>query len=88
MDLLSAGSSRTCQMFIAQRGGYSYNEVASAFAVKERTVEKHVAAATSMLQEFEHQGHTPRSTGGAPLTRGVRRRRSFWHELMTGAGTK
>jgi DNA-directed RNA polymerase specialized sigma24 family protein len=55
-SLLSAGSRRTCQMFIAQRGGYSYGEVASAFAVKERTVEKHVAVATSMLQEFEHQG--------------------------------
>lgn len=53
-DLLSAVSTRTWQMFIAQRGGYSYDEVASAFAVKERTVEKHVAAATTMLREAEH----------------------------------
>jgi len=33
VDLLTAVSSRTCQMFSAQRGGYSYEEVASAFAI-------------------------------------------------------
>lgn len=47
--LLSALSARTCQIFIAQRVGYSYEEVALAFAVKPRTVEKHVALAISKL---------------------------------------
>ena len=75
-DLLSAVSTRTCQMFIAQRGGYSYDEVASAFAVKERTVEKHVATATTMLHEAEHQGRTPVWTMKTSMTSGVRRRRS------------
>jgi DNA-directed RNA polymerase specialized sigma24 family protein len=70
---LSAGNTRTCQMFIAQRGGYSYAEVASAFAVKERTVEKHVAAATSMLQEFDVGVVRTRSMPGTPMTRSVRR---------------
>lgn len=70
--LLSAGSTRTCQMFIAQRSGYSYDEVASAFAVKERTVEKHVASATSILQEFEVGVVRTRSTAGTPMTRSVR----------------
>ncbi|MGH8259480.1 MAG: hypothetical protein ACREUG_07290 [Steroidobacteraceae bacterium] len=45
-------SRRTCQIFIAQRGGYSYEEVAAAFVIKPRTVEKHVAIATSALTEM------------------------------------
>lgn len=49
--LLSAGSARTCQIFIAQRSGYSYEEIGAAFAVKPRTVEKHVATATFALRE-------------------------------------
>jgi DNA-directed RNA polymerase specialized sigma24 family protein len=53
-DLLSAGSTRTCQMFLAQRGGYTYEEVAAGFAIKSRTVEKHVATAEDML--LEHGG--------------------------------
>lgn len=73
VGLLSAGSTRTCQMFIAQRGGYSYREVASAFAIKERTVEKRVAAATSMLQEYEVGVVRTRSTAGTSMTRSVRR---------------
>ncbi|HEX5458887.1 MAG TPA: RNA polymerase sigma factor [Steroidobacteraceae bacterium] len=52
VSLLSAVSPRTCQIFIAQRGGYSYEEIASAFAVKPRTVEKHVASAVLALQEM------------------------------------
>ena len=52
MNLMSAMSRRTCQIFIAQRGGYSYEEVAAAFAIKPRTVEKHVALATSALMEM------------------------------------
>lgn len=49
-SLLSAVSLRTCQIFIAQRGGYSYEEIAAAFGVKPRTVEKHVATAGSVLR--------------------------------------
>ncbi|MGH8295339.1 MAG: RNA polymerase sigma factor [Steroidobacteraceae bacterium] len=51
VSVLSAVSTRTCQIFIAQRGGYSYEEIAAAFAVKPRTIEKHVASAALMLQE-------------------------------------
>lgn len=51
-DLLSAVSPRTCQIFLAQRGGYSYEEIAAAFAVKPRTVEKHVASAALLLEEM------------------------------------
>ncbi len=53
--LLSAVSPRTCQIFIAQRGGYSYQEIAGAFAVKPRTVDKHVAAAMQALTEMMPQ---------------------------------
>jgi RNA polymerase sigma factor (sigma-70 family) len=49
--VLRAVSPRTCQIFIAQRGGYSYEEIAAAFAIKPRTVEKHVAAAVLALEE-------------------------------------
>lgn len=52
VDLVSAMSPRTCQIFIAQRSGYSYEEVAAAFAIKPRTVEKHVTIATSALTEI------------------------------------
>lgn len=52
VSLLSAVSRRTCQIFIAQRGGYSYEEIASAFAVRPRTVEKHVTSAVLALQEL------------------------------------
>jgi RNA polymerase sigma-70 factor (ECF subfamily) len=51
-SLLNAVSPRTCQIYIAQRGGYSYDEIASAFAVKPRTVEKHVASAVLALAEM------------------------------------
>jgi len=51
-SVVSALSPRTCQIFIAQRGGYSYEEVAAAFAIKPRTVEKHVALATTALTEM------------------------------------
>ncbi|HEX5461038.1 MAG TPA: sigma-70 family RNA polymerase sigma factor [Steroidobacteraceae bacterium] len=55
VSLLSAASRRTCQMFIAQRGGYTYEEIASAFAIKPRTVEKHVTLSTDMLEEAEYE---------------------------------
>jgi RNA polymerase sigma-70 factor (ECF subfamily) len=50
--LLSALSRRTCQIFIAQRGGYSYEEIATAFGVKPRTIEKHIASAMVALREM------------------------------------
>ena len=40
------------QIFIAQRGGYTYEEIATAFGVKPRTVEKHVASAMQVLREI------------------------------------
>lgn len=49
--LLGTLSKRTCQIFIAQRGGYSYREIAAAFAIKPRTVEKHVTLAATLLLE-------------------------------------
>lgn len=50
MKLLSAMSERTCQIFIAQRGGYSYEDVAIAFSVRPRTIEKHVWLATETVR--------------------------------------
>lgn len=64
VSLVSAMSPRTCQIFIAQRGGYSHEEVAAGFAIKPRTVEKHVASATSALAEM-----MPDTTLGVPLPR-------------------
>jgi RNA polymerase sigma factor (sigma-70 family) len=52
VNLLNAVSPRTCQIFLAQRGGYSYEEIATAFGVKPRTVEKHVASALDALREM------------------------------------
>jgi len=50
-NLLSAISERTCQIFLMQRGGYNYREIASAFAIKPRTVEKHVKRAVLEIEE-------------------------------------
>lgn len=50
--LLNGVGPRTCQIFMAQRGGYSYEEIAAAFIIKPRTVEKHVASAMLALQEM------------------------------------
>jgi len=52
VSVVSALSPRTCQIYIAQRGGYSYEEIAEAFGVKPRTVEKHVAAAGLAVTEL------------------------------------
>lgn len=51
VHLLRAVSPRTCHIFIVQRGGYSYEEIAAAFAIKPRTVEKHVTIAMTALTE-------------------------------------
>ena len=59
VNLVSALSPRTCQIFIAQRSGYSYEEVATAFAIKPRTVEKHVAHANFTLNEMMPAAFAP-----------------------------
>ncbi|HVS78101.1 MAG TPA: hypothetical protein VHE11_14275, partial [Steroidobacteraceae bacterium] len=56
VSLLSAVSRKTCQIYVAQRGGYSYEEIATAFAIKPRTVEKHVASAVVALEELMPAG--------------------------------
>lgn len=57
VSALNAVNARTCQIFIAQRGGYGYEEIATAFAVKPRTVEKHVASAVIILAEMVPEGY-------------------------------
>jgi RNA polymerase sigma factor (sigma-70 family) len=56
INLLNEASPRTCQIFIAQRAGYSYAEIAAAFAVKPPTVDKHVATASLILTEAGRTG--------------------------------
>jgi DNA-directed RNA polymerase specialized sigma24 family protein len=50
VNILSASSRRTCQIAFVQHCGYSYQEISAAFAIKPRTVEKHVALAREMLR--------------------------------------
>lgn len=52
VDALSAVSERMCRIFIAQRMGYSHDEIAMAFGIMPRTVEKHVVSARSALREM------------------------------------
>lgn len=52
LTLLSTVSRRTCQIFIAQRAGYSYGEIAAAFAIRRPTVDKHVATATLKVTDM------------------------------------
>jgi len=46
---LSAVSERTCQIFLAQRAGYSYEEIAADLGITPRTVQKHIARAMFLL---------------------------------------
>lgn len=55
VDLLSAVSERICRIFIAQRMGYSHDEIATAFGIMPRTVEKHVVSAGSVLREMKQR---------------------------------
>jgi RNA polymerase sigma factor (sigma-70 family) len=68
VSVLNAVSTRTCQIFIVQRGGYSYQEIAAAFAIRPRTVEKHVASAMLALEEMMPAEFAAESTRGS-LTR-------------------
>lgn len=49
--LLRAVGLRACQIFVMQRIGYSYEEIAIAVAIKPRTVERHVWVTTSVLTD-------------------------------------
>jgi RNA polymerase sigma factor (sigma-70 family) len=52
VEQLSAVSERVCRIFLAQRMGYSYEEIGTAFGIMPRTVERHVASAMSKLREM------------------------------------
>jgi DNA-directed RNA polymerase specialized sigma24 family protein len=51
VELLNAVSERVCRIFMAQRMGYSHDEIGTAFGIMPRTVEKHVVSAGSALRE-------------------------------------
>ena len=46
---LNRVSCRTCQIFLAHRSGYSYQEIAREFGISHRTIQKHIARATILL---------------------------------------
>jgi RNA polymerase sigma-70 factor (ECF subfamily) len=46
---LDAVSERTRQIYFALRAGYRYDEIAAAFGISAKTVEKHVARAVLLL---------------------------------------
>lgn len=47
--ILSAVSERTCEIFLAHRAGYSYEEIATDLGITQRTVQKHIARAVFLL---------------------------------------
>jgi RNA polymerase sigma-70 factor (ECF subfamily) len=48
---LSAVSHKTCEIFLAQRAGYSYEEIAADLRISQRTVQKHIARAMFLLMQ-------------------------------------
>jgi RNA polymerase sigma-70 factor (ECF subfamily) len=54
--ILSAVSQRTCDIFLAQRAGYSYDEIATDLGISQRTVQKHMARAMFLLMESRVRG--------------------------------
>jgi len=56
--VLDAVSERTCEIFLAHRAGYSYEEIASDLGIGQRTVQKHIARAVFLLirMKKEEQG--------------------------------
>lgn len=48
-SVLGAVSEKTCQIFLAHRAGYSYDEIATDFNITQRTVQKHIARAMFLL---------------------------------------
>ena len=47
--VLGAVSERTCEIFLAHRAGYSYEEIAADLKISQRTVQKHIARAVFLL---------------------------------------
>jgi RNA polymerase sigma factor (sigma-70 family) len=56
---LGAVSERTCQIFLAQRAGYSYEEIAADLGISLRTVQKHMARAMFLLIGMRMKGGEP-----------------------------
>ena len=52
VELLGAVSDRVRRIYLAQRMGYSHDEIATSFGIMPRTVEKHVVSANSALREM------------------------------------
>lgn len=50
---LSAVSARTCEIFLAQRAGFSYHEIAAELNISQRTVQKHIARAMYLLMRLK-----------------------------------
>ena len=48
-QVLGAVSEKTCEIFLAHRAGYSYEEIAADLAISQRTVQKHIARALFLL---------------------------------------
>jgi RNA polymerase sigma-70 factor (ECF subfamily) len=46
---LTKVSERTCQIFLAHRAGFSYEEIGYEFGISNRTVQKHIVRATILL---------------------------------------
>lgn len=47
--ILTKVSQRTCQIFVAHRAGFSYQEIGCEFGISGRTVQKHIVRATILL---------------------------------------
>jgi RNA polymerase sigma factor (sigma-70 family) len=48
-ETLDAVSRRTREIYFAHRSGHGYDEIAAAFGISEKTVEKHIARAVLLL---------------------------------------
>ena len=57
IGVLGAVSERTCEVFLAHRAGYSYEEIAGDLDISQRTVQKHIARAVFLL--IRMQGEEP-----------------------------
>lgn len=54
-QVLSAVSERTCEIFLAHRAGYSYEEIATDLHITQRTVQKHIARAMFLLMRMKQE---------------------------------
>lgn len=61
VDALRAVSERMCRIFVAQRIGYDHSEIATAFGIMPRTVEKYVVSAGAALREMMPPAHGKRA---------------------------